>query len=41
MMVLALVVMVLLVAGRVIGAVAGDRHAAATDCHHARNRECR
>jgi hypothetical protein len=40
-MVLALVVMVLLVTGRVIGALAGNRHAAATDRHHACNRKYR
>jgi hypothetical protein len=39
--VLALVVMVLLVTSRVIGAVAGDRHATAADRHHACNRKCR
>jgi hypothetical protein len=41
MVMVALVVMVLLVTGRVIGAVARDRHAAATDRHHTCNRECR
>jgi hypothetical protein len=40
-MVLALVVMVLLVSGRVISAVAGNRHAATTDRHHACYRKCR
>jgi hypothetical protein len=39
--VLALVVMVAHVTRRVIGAVAGDRHATATNRHNACNRQCR
>jgi hypothetical protein len=40
-MVPALVVMLLLVTGRVIGAVTGNRDATATDRHHACDRQCR
>jgi len=39
--VLALVVMVPHVTGRVIGAMAGNRHAIAANRHNACNRKCR